>query len=156
MNERLWSHVRVAEGDACWEWQGWRNVQGYGKVRVGKRARRAHRVVYEDAYGPIPAGLCVLHRCDNPSCVRPDHLFLGTRVDNGADMARKGRQAKGKENGRSKLTMEQVIELRRRYRAGEGSQRALAREFGMSRSATQQALLGQTWAWLEDPEAVAL
>jgi len=72
---------------ACWEWEGSRFPSGYGRLK----RMRAHRAVWEAVYGPIPAGLCVLHRCDNPPCVRPDHLRLGTQADNMRDRASKGR-----------------------------------------------------------------
>lgn len=81
---------------ACWEWPGPRDTDGYGRAIRGKRYRRAHRVSYELANGPIPAGLCVLHRCDNRPCVRPSHLFLGTRRDNALDKTLKRRVRHGR------------------------------------------------------------
>lgn len=90
--ERFWEKVRKSDG--CWEWTGSRNAAGYGKLSEGAAGSprlRAHRVSWELANGPVPAGLWVLHRCDNPPCVRPDHLWLGTRLDNMQDCARKGR-----------------------------------------------------------------
>jgi hypothetical protein len=95
--ERFW--LRVQKGRSCWEWTGVRNPQGYGVMRVGESNMQAHRVAWEVANGPIPVGLNALHRCDNPGCVRPDHLWLGTLADNNADMRAKGRHswpAKGK------------------------------------------------------------
>lgn len=97
--ERLELHTQRTEG--CWEWTSARNRKGYGVLRVGESARLAHRLVYEQEYGKkIPLGLNALHRCDNPGCVRPDHLFLGTLADNNADMLAKGRNwwpGKGKQ-----------------------------------------------------------
>ena len=88
--ERAW--VRVAKGDGCWEWQGARSASGYGSMFSASGGHHvAHRVIWEDVNGPIPDGLWVLHRCDNPPCCRPDHLFLGTPADNTADMIAKGR-----------------------------------------------------------------
>jgi len=75
----------------CWEFQGYKDEKGYGKIRVGKRIRRAHRYSYELAKGPIPKGMYVCHKCDNPSCCNPDHLFLGTPKGNTQDMIRKDR-----------------------------------------------------------------
>ncbi len=84
---------RTVKTESCWEWVGYKTPdQGYGQIAVnGKRRRRVHRVAYELNYGPVPPGLCVLHRCDNRTCVRPDHLFLGTNQDNSDDMIAKGR-----------------------------------------------------------------
>jgi hypothetical protein len=93
--ERAWA--KIAKGEGCWEWQGSRNRDGYGQLATRSREQRwhlAHRVVWEDLHGPIQAGMEVCHRCDNPPCCRPDHLFLGTHADNMADMAAKARTAR--------------------------------------------------------------
>lgn len=87
--ERLWS--RVTKGSDCWEWTARVNDNGYGYVSFDYQKHYAHRVSWELTYGQIPHGLCVLHRCDNRRCVRPEHLFLGTRADNQEDMRVKGR-----------------------------------------------------------------
>lgn len=83
---------RVDRSKDCWEWRGYRNWAGYGIIHPTPGVKlRTHRIAYELTHGPIPIGLYVLHRCDNPSCVRPEHLFLGTLADNNRDMAAKGR-----------------------------------------------------------------
>jgi HNH endonuclease len=91
LTERFWA--KVAKGDGCWEWQAGKDKNGYGQFTVypPRRTLRAHRVAYEMEVGPIPDGLMVLHRCDNPSCVRPDHLFTGDAKANSEDMLSKGR-----------------------------------------------------------------
>lgn len=83
----------------CLEWSGYRDRKGYGQLRHAGRTRFAHRVAWSAANGPIPDGLCVLHRCDNPSCVRADHLFLGTNADNVRDRDAKGRTPRGDASG---------------------------------------------------------
>jgi DNA-binding CsgD family transcriptional regulator len=88
--ERFWRKVR--KGEECWEWTGFRVPPlGYGRFRLNDEQTWAHRVSWELTFGPIPEGLQVCHRCDNPPCVRPDHLFLGTPLDNVRDMIGKGR-----------------------------------------------------------------
>lgn len=92
-----WSKVAIAD-DACWPWSAGRDADGYGKFAIGLGGKkqqhiRAHRFAYEQFIGPIPDGMVVCHRCDNPPCVRPDHLFLGTPLDNNNDKVSKGRHA---------------------------------------------------------------
>lgn len=90
LEERFWEKVDKT-GD-CWEWTGFKNRQGYGQFQVStKNGQPAHRVSFELANGKIPDGMHVCHKCDNPPCVRPDHLFLGTPSDNMKDMVKKGR-----------------------------------------------------------------
>lgn len=84
---RFWA--KVEKGDGCWNWTA-ANVRGYGRISINNRMFRAHRVSYEMHRGPIPEGLEICHRCDNPRCVRPDHLFVGTRSDNIRDRVAKG------------------------------------------------------------------
>jgi hypothetical protein len=104
--ERLALYTRRMRG--CWEWTGARSAKGYGVTRVNglDRSRLAHRVAWELEHGPIPAGLYVLHRCDNPGCLRVAHLFLGTKAENNADMRAKKRH-------HTKLTEANVRAIRR-------------------------------------------
>lgn len=155
IEERFWPKVQKSpEADGCWLWMG-RRVHlrgGYGVMRAGPKGTGvvlAHRVAYKITYGPIPAGLHVCHRCDNPPCVRPDHLFLGTPAENMADAAQKGRAASGERSGpqkhpermprgekhaSAKLTDAQVQEIRRLAEETSLSQREIAARFGVTPS----------------------
>ena len=142
VRERFDFYSPERPGVGCWEWKGRRLPGGYGQLSVRGKNVCAHRVSYEIHTGPIPDGLDVCHRCDNPPCVRPDHLFLGTRSENLQDATRKRRTRTtpqyGWDNKKTKLSEEQVAEIRARYAAGERNQSALAREFGVHHSRVWQ------------------
>jgi hypothetical protein len=146
LDSRFWS--RVHKSDGCWIWLGAKNKRGYGNFFYEGKYVAAHRVAYALHYGPIPDGLLVCHVCDNPSCVRLDHLFAGTPVENMMDKRLKGRAKpgdhRGEHNGRAVLTSEQVVAIRIRFAAGERAG-DLAREFGVSRSQVLRIVRGQTW-----------
>ena len=89
LEERLWA--KVAKGDECWEWSGGKNDKGYGLIGLRKKLYYVHRLSYEWHLGPIPDGMLVLHSCDNPACVNPSHLSLGTVQDNSNDMVERRR-----------------------------------------------------------------
>lgn len=129
----------------CWEWLGSerRRGRGYGQMKIAQKSYFAHRVSYEIFCGPIDDGKFVCHRCDNPKCVNPDHLFLGTHQDNVDDQVAKGRQVKGTVNGRAKLTEDDVLAIR----AAEGVlQKDLAAQFGISRQQVSNIRNGILWA----------
>ena len=138
VQERFEEKFRQASRDECWNWHASRDRDGYGHFDK----TRAHRVSYQLYVGPIPDGMAVCHRCDNPSCVNPAHLFLGTLAENNADRNRKGRQSRGIDHATirsracttKKLSDDQVREIRRRYSSGAPGCRSvdLAREFGVS------------------------
>lgn len=136
--EQFWA--KVNKTDSCWEWTGTIMRGGYGHFSINNRYKQAHRVSYQMNVGAIPAGLCVLHRCDNRRCVRPDHLFLGTQKDNAQDAIAKGRFTTGERNGfrkkkeAHKLTDTQVNEIAQRYKRGGITHKELAAEYGVSKS----------------------
>jgi hypothetical protein len=144
--DRFWSKVKKTDG--CWNWVGAKHVKGYGAFRFNNRMGRAHRFSYELHRGGIPAGMLVLHRCDNPACVNPDHLFLGTNADNMADKVSKGRQAhhgfRGDEHPTAKLTVAEVLAVRE----AEGTHREVAAQFGVSRKQIEDIRARRAWAYL--------
>ena len=151
---RFWSYVDKRGHSDCWEWQGGKNPYGYGQFWNGKTNGVAHRYVYELVIGPIASGLCVCHHCDNPPCVNPSHLFVGTKADNSADMVRKGRCKSrglgGEASGSHILTAKQVRKIRDLYARPEGvNQAALARQYGVSEGAIRDVTHHRTWRYVE-------
>lgn len=137
MADLFWAKVRKTEN--CWIWEGGYETDGdYGYFDINGKRARAHRVAYELTYGAIADGLFACHRCDNPSCVRPDHLFLGTNQENMDDCAAKGRLAHiaGTQilHGGKKLTDEQVAEIVQIAKEGSMSQEQMSLKYGVSRS----------------------
>lgn len=149
--ERFWSKVNIAGPDECWDWQAATNPpHRYGKFWLGGKNERAHRVAWLFTNGEIPSGLCALHKCDNPLCVNPNHLFLGTFKDNAQDRARKDRNRKqnGELGSTSKLTTVQVLEIRRLYALGDIPQGKLARMFNVARGHVSNIIRRKRWAHL--------
>lgn len=174
--DQFWARVNRT-GDGCWEWTGSTNKQrgGYGRVTYAGRSMRTHRLAYELAYGIDPGEAMVLHRCDNPPCCRPEHLFLGTNDDNMRDMREKGRSAVGNRNGlhthpesrhfgdrnglrrhpdrvlrgerspAAKLSDEQVRMIRRRVSDGEPVSR-IAADLPITPRSVRRIASGERWA----------
>jgi HNH endonuclease len=158
--DRFWSKVR--KSDACWEWTAARHPFGYGLLQIEGRSIGAHRVSYALHYGLVPDGIFVLHRCDNPACVRPDHLFLGTHADNMRDKTEKGRNnapsgdrapvrlhpeivRRGDNHPQARLTWEEVRLIKTLYATGGYTHRALSDRFGVSRTSVTHIINGKTW-----------
>lgn len=157
--EDFWKFVDKDGPNGCWEWAG-SCRRGYGQFRYNGENRPAHRFSYELAFGEIPVldrhygTMCVCHKCDNRKCVNPDHLFAGTPGDNNRDTQRKGRQrvACGEARKSSKLTPEQVLEIRR-IRGKSCS--AIGKEYGVGAQAIHKILVGQLWKHIiEDQEII--
>lgn len=156
LHARFWAKVRVTDG--CWLWQG--AADRYGIVMTHWRAGAddglrqkewAHRVSYVLAFGPIPAGLHVCHHCDTPLCVRPDHLFLGTHLENMQDCKRKGRTVVGERMGGARLTWPIVRAIRAARPRGTIAHRAIARKYGVSLRTIYRVTRYETWPEHADP-----
>jgi len=159
--ERLLRSRRIDPLSGCWEWTGARKPDGYGRLFRRGRQLTAHRLAYEQWRGPIPPGLSVLHRCDNPACFNPEHLFLGTQADNIADCIAKGRAfrakgsangkhthpgtSQGERNGRARLTEAEVVAIRsdRRGRA------EIAAHYGVVPVTVWKVKTRRSWAHVE-------
>lgn len=155
----FWERADVTDG--CWTWASTRNHEGYGVIRIASKMVRAHRVAYMLSVGSIPDGQVIRHSCDNPSCVNPLHLAPGTYKQNSEDMIARcrvnrkgtGKRRFGEANGSSKLTIDQVIDIRRRHLlTGIGAHR-LGREFLVSKSTVQEILSGKTWGQVTQPSS---
>lgn len=139
----LWMPVTES---GCWIWIGSLAADGYGEYSAGRRnpkgrPPKAHRYSYARAYGPIPAGQCVCHRCDVPLCVNPQHLFLGTPLENNTDKVRKARHVHGRRVHTAKLTESQVLEIR----AAKGTIASIAEQYGVTDTNVSMIRLGRTW-----------
>jgi hypothetical protein len=143
----------------CWAWTAAIRGDGYGVISVDGVVMAAHRVSWALTHGPIPTGLWVLHKCDNRTCVRPAHLFLGTRRDNTDDAIAKGRVAtgartihgthpervrRGEKHHWARITADDVVQIRRRIGSGE-TQAAIAREYGLHQTGVRKIALRLTW-----------
>jgi hypothetical protein len=145
LKDRFW--LKVEKLDDCWIWKGNLSRQGYGTIKDNKKSVAAHRVSWRLHNGDIPDGMIIMHKCDNPLCVRPDHLELGTKQDNMLDMKRKGRNTFNSRHGGSLLTDDQVLELRKRYYAGE-SVHILSKDYNIVIRSVYPIISGQNYKHL--------
>jgi DNA-binding XRE family transcriptional regulator len=155
--EAFWA--RVDTSGECWLWQGARIPAGYGQITRRLQDTRvhiyAHRVAWEPTHGPIPPGLHVCHRCDNPPCVRPEHLFVGTIKDNMRDRSAKGRGYSKKGITRAKLSESNVVDILRLYATGECTKDELADRFGVSRPTINGIVRGRFWKHIDRAAVLA-
>jgi len=145
LEERFWAKVDKS-GD-CWEWIAGKSIDGYGKIFVEGESALAHRVSWNLHNGAIPKGLYVCHKCDNPGCINPDHLFLGTHADNMADMMSKGRchKQRGETHGKAKLTQGNVDEIKKLLSFGNLRHHVIGSMYGVGDNAISKINLGATW-----------
>ena len=147
VEQRLHDSYLPEPNSGCWIWLGHLNACGYGAFGFNGRSRLAHRVSYEVFRGSFPKNKKVLHRCDMPCCVNPDHLFVGTQADNVADMESKNRayHPRGENHGHTKITVEIVRAIRRDPR----SERKIARAMGLTRAIVHNVKNGRTWGHVQ-------
>jgi len=153
LNERFWRFVDKKSDDECWNWTGNKLPSGYGQISIGAKkemSKGAHRVSWELANNSdIPKNMYVMHKCDNPSCVNPNHLTIGTAKENTQDMIRKGRKKTvaplGTENGKSLLDAEKVLLIR----SSNLNHAALGRQLGVSPNCVRGVRIGRTWAHIK-------
>jgi HNH endonuclease len=143
--DRFWK--KVHKTNTCWVWTASTVGHGYGQISWSSAGDmiKAHRASYILHFGPIPEDLCVCHKCDNPSCVNPTHLFLGTANDNIKDRQQKNRGAKKEQMGAAKLTQEKVIEIRKKYIPRVYSTTMLAKEYNVSQHTIFSIINNKTW-----------
>ena len=139
--DRFWN--KVNKTDSCWEWMSSINNKGYGTFWYQGRPVYAHRLAYELTVDKIPNNLCACHHCDNPKCVNPDHLFLGTHKDNIQDASNKGRLR----NRYSKLSEFDILEIRNLLASGV-SQRMVAKQYSVGVMTINHIVHKRTWAWV--------
>ncbi len=148
LTDRFWSKVQKGGEDDCWLWTGATQKFGYGYLANTRRcgAYKAHRLSYELNIGEIPNGMCVCHKCDNPPCVNPNHLFLGTIADNNEDKRLKGRieDRSNEANSNSKLNFDLAQQIRELYKTGL-SQTKIAKIFGVSQNAISNVVNNIRW-----------
>lgn len=148
---RFWRMVNKSDVDGCWTWRGSPYMSfGYSRFKIEKKHFAAHRMAYILTFGDIPKDKCVCHKCDNPRCVRPDHLFLGSSKENVQDMTRKGRGAKGENNGRAKLNWARVREIRNSFKLGISSEQ-LSIDYNVARNTIYDVVRNRHW--IEQREA---
>ena len=149
--QRLANALDDAQEGSCWEWKRTKNYYGYGTLTVNGKTIFAHRLAYQLGVGDIPTGLQVLHSCDNPSCINPQHLHLGTGSDNMKECYDRGRSKikpvsfKGESNGSAKLSKKDVVVIKSLIAHGE-KQHKVAAEFNISQAQVSNIVLGKGWS----------
>ncbi len=123
-----------------------RNVKGYPHIYRNGKFFNISRYLWEQKFGAIQEEMCVCHKCDTPACINVEHFFLGTKINNNQDMKEKNRQAKGEKHGRCKLTEKQVLQIRQEV----GSQKSIAKKYGVSRREIGFIKSGKKWGWLHE------
>ena len=145
--QRFWQQVDKKQNNLCWNWIGYYNKNGYGKIKINRKMISTHRFCWKIHFGEISKDLCVLHTCDNPRCVNPNHLFLGTQQDNIKDMILKNRQyhPKGENNCKAKLTSYQVKQIRLFCNQKKLTQTQIGKMFNVNNPTISKIKNNKTW-----------
>lgn len=143
--ERFWNKVDIGSDASCWEWLGTINSNGYGTISVANGTESSHRVAWELANGSIPNGLLIRHLCHNPPCCNPKHLALGNAYQNAQDMVQSGRSLKGERATNSKLTEEQVLDIRARFDNGSLTSTYFSNLYGVAPNTVMSVIHRRTW-----------
>lgn len=148
--DNFWNKVDIKSDSECWKWAGCKIPGGYGYFKLGRKMQGAHRASWLINCGSIPGGLFVLHKCDNPPCVNPRHLWLGTAKDNTRDMFDKNRSydRRGGNNPRAKLMEKQVKEIRELYETKRYSYQDLANTFKVSKGVISHIFNKRSWNYI--------
>lgn len=149
---RFWNKVDRRKENECWTWQGYKGYKGYGQIVICQKQILTHRYSYELHNGEIPKGMYVCHKCDNPSCVNPKHLFLGTQKENMQDASKKKRCVHpeeticfGEKNGNSKLTDEEIKKIKSAYKPYKITHKQLSKQFNVSEPTIKNILARKSW-----------
>lgn len=153
LEERFWEKVDKRGPDECWEWKARKSQKGYGIIIIDGRDRRTHRISYCLHIGKIPDGMCVCHKCDNPACVNPRHLFIGSIKDNDADRDKKHRNAYGERHGNSKLKDCDIVEMLKMRKNGM-FYKDIAKMFDIDSTNVGLICRGAAWRHVAPLEAV--
>lgn len=143
--------AHISDSDKCLEWSGALDIYGYGALTIERKVYKAHRFIYELLFGKLPSNISVCHRCDNPKCVNPNHLWAGTHAENMKDMVSKGRLTKnraiGERSGQSKITEKDVLEIRRIFRpySRKFGAPALGKRFGIAPTQVKNIIHRRNW-----------
>jgi len=131
----VWKRINKRDENDCWEWVGGKDKDGYGRMMIDRHNYRTHRLTYIETYGSIPEGLIICHRCNNPSCCNPNHLYAGTIRENSQQCTKEGRRVSGEKHYKTILSDKDILKIRSLYSTGTFSQRELGRMFGVTQAA---------------------